>query len=154
MTGHQSVEPSLVPPKTVRIAPPGAFGRTRLAVEVIRIYARVRWLLARRGAARSVAAIRGELSEHAATDSDQLRVVRGRRLGGAVVRVLRVLPTDSRCLMRSLVLTGLLARRGVYAKVVIGVRPEPSFGAHAWVEVDGQPLLASDEATFQRLVEL
>jgi hypothetical protein len=52
------------------------------------------------------------------------------------------------------VLTEMLARRGVYAKVVIGVRPEPSFGAHAWVEVDGHPLLATDESEYHRLVEL
>ena len=56
--------------------------------------------------------------------------------------------------MRSLVLTEMLARRGIYAKVVIGVRPDPSFGAHAWVEVDGQPLLPTEEATYHRLVEI
>ena len=56
--------------------------------------------------------------------------------------------------MRSLVLTGMLARRGVYATVVIGVRPEPTFAAHAWVEVDGRPLLPDDESIYRRLVEI
>ena len=41
------------------------------------------------------------------------RDMAGRRLGHAVARTLRVLPADSRCLMQSLVLTRLLARRGI-----------------------------------------
>ena len=89
-----------------------------------------------------------------AAEPDGLRVLRSLLLGRAVMRVLGLLPTDSRCLMRSLVLTGMLARRGVYAKVVIGVRADPSFAAHAWVEVDGRPVLPTDESTFQRLVEI
>ena len=81
----------------------------------------------------------------------------GVRLGRAVTRTLRLVPADSRCLMRSLVLTGLLARRGIDSSLVIGVRPEGEFGAHAWVEHDGRPLLPSGatpdgEATFERLV--
>jgi Transglutaminase-like superfamily len=56
--------------------------------------------------------------------------------------------------MRSAVLTGMLARRGVHARVVIGVRPNPNFEAHAWVELGSRPLLATDEATFRRLAEI
>jgi hypothetical protein len=136
------------------LATAGVFRRVRLAVEVLGIYARVRWLVLRRGAVPAVAVLRRGLHEHVSTEPDAARVVRGLRFGRAVVRVLSVLPTDSRCLMRSLVLTRMLARRGVYAKVVIGVRPEPSFGAHAWVEVDGQPLLPTGESTYHRLLEI
>ena len=125
-----------------------------LALEVLGTYARVRWLLVRRGTAPAVPILRRGLYAHTKPGPEELRVRRGLRLGRAVVRVLRLLPTDGRCLMRSLVLTGLLARRGVYATVVIGVRPDPSFGAHAWVEVDGHPVLATDESTYYRLVEI
>ena len=43
----------------------------------------------------------------------RLATARARRLGRAVMRTLDPLPLDSRCLVRSLVLTTLLARRGV-----------------------------------------
>ncbi len=128
-------------------------GRVRLAVEVVGTYVWVRWLVLRRGPVSAVSVLRRGLTEDA-HEPDNGRVLRGLRFGRAVVKVLRLLPTDSRCLMRSLVLTKMLARRGVYGKVVIGVSPEPSFAAHAWVEVDGQPLLSTDESTYHRLVEI
>ena len=63
------------------------------------------------------------------------------------------MPFDSRCLVRSLVLTSMLDRRGIRSRLVIGVSVEPSFSAHAWVECDGRPLLPPlDEAN--RLVDL
>lgn len=75
-----------------------------------------------------------------------------RRLGRAVLRTLRLLPTDSRCLIRSLVLTRLLARRSIPNTLVIGVRKTSEFEAHAWIEHDGQPILPAGEYT--RLTEL
>jgi hypothetical protein len=59
--------------------------------------------------------------------------------------------------MRSLVLTALLSRRGIASTLVIGVRPGGEFGAHAWVEHEGAPLLPSGatgsaETPFERLV--
>ena len=45
------------------------------------------------------------------------------RLGRAVTRTLPLLPSDSRCLMRSLVLTSVLARRGLPSTVVIASGP-------------------------------
>src|SRR5271165_6039797 len=60
-----------------------------------------------------------------------------RRLGAAVQRTLALLPGDTRCLAQSLVLTQLLARRGITARLVIGARADPEFIAHAWVEHDG-----------------
>ncbi len=64
-----------------------------------------------------------------------------RRLGSVVEQVLGPLPTDNRCLIRSLVLVRILARRSVDARLVIGVRLDDEFAAHAWVEHDEQPLL-------------
>lgn len=71
-----------------------------------------------------------------------------------MVRTLTVLPADSRCLMRSLVLTGLLARRGISSSLIIGVRLEPEFAAHAWVEYGGEPLLPPGDPSLGRLTEL
>ena len=76
------------------------------------------------------------------------------RLARATQRTLRMLPTDTRCLMQSLTLSALLARRGSPSRLVIGVSPGEEFGAHAWVELDGRPLLPPGGDTFQRLVEL
>jgi hypothetical protein len=77
----------------------------------------------------------------------------GARLGRVVSRTLAPLPTDTRCLAQSLVLTRLLARRGVRASVVIAVASEPEFQAHAWVEYENQPLLAAAGDSFKRLLE-
>jgi Transglutaminase-like superfamily/Coenzyme PQQ synthesis protein D (PqqD) len=48
-------------------------------------------------------------------------------------------PRKALCLQRSAVTTCLLRRRGVAARLVLGVRPVPLM-AHAWVEVDGRPV--------------
>ena len=74
------------------------------------------------------------------------------RLGRAVARVLRLLPSDSRCLIQSLVLTRMLARRSMPSILVIGVRTGSAFEAHAWVEHEGRPILPPGQ--FTRLVEL
>jgi Transglutaminase-like superfamily len=132
----------------------GLWGGASLAAEVLGCYAWVRWLVLRRGPVEAVPVLRQGVSEHVPPDPDGLGVLRGLLFGRSVMRVLSLLPTDSRCLMRSLVLTRMLARRGVYTKVVIGVRQDPSFAAHAWVELDGQPLLPADDPTFHRLTEL
>jgi hypothetical protein len=77
---------------------------------------------------------------------DDLRIAR------AAVLVLRLLPTDTRCLMRSLVVLGLLARRGRTATLVIGVEPGRAFRAHSWLERGGHPILPPEG--FPRLVVL
>ena len=120
-----------------------------LATEILIAYARIRWLLRDRdvphtlGRIRAVSPDRRDAEE--ATDA---------RLARAVQRTLRWLPTDSRCLMQSLVLTALLARRGRGSSLVIGVSPAGRFTAHAWVERAGTPLLPAHEREFGRLAEL
>jgi hypothetical protein len=86
-----------------------------------------------------------------ATSVDRPQAV-AHRLASAVARAMPRLPTDSRCLAQSLVLSNLLARRGVRSRLVIGVETEDEFGAHAWVEMDGEPLLPPGQ--FGRLAEL
>ena len=61
-------------------------------------------------------------------------------------------PGDSRCLIRSLVLVRVLARRAIPSMLVIGVRKNPGFKAHAWVEHEGKAILAAGDYT--RLTEL
>jgi hypothetical protein len=56
--------------------------------------------------------------------------------------------------VRSLVVTRLLARRGIESKLVIGARTKPAFLAHAWVEHDGKPVIDPGDDSFGRLVEL
>jgi len=76
------------------------------------------------------------------------------RLGRAVSRTLGLLPTDGRCLVSALVLSRLLGRRRIEASLVVGVRGDPAFSAHAWVEHRGRPLLQRGDLSYERLVEL
>ena len=68
-------------------------------------------------------------------------------------KVLRRLPADSRCLFSSLTLMCMLERRGIGQVVVIAARPQP-FGAHAWVEVEGEAVLPAADPGYERLLEL
>jgi hypothetical protein len=133
--------------------PLGRAAKFALAAEIIAAYARVRLTLRRTDIRRTLAALRASRGAAARPEEPALA---GRRLGHAVVRTLRVLPTDSRCLMRSLVLVRLLARRGIDAKLVLAVAPgEPRDGfAHAWVEYHGRPLLDPGGPQYGRLAEL
>ena len=83
---------------------------------------------------------------------DPLEHLVARRLGKVVGKVLRMLPTDSRCLIRSLVLVRILSRRSIPCTLVIGVRKESDFQAHAWVEHDGVPILPA--GAYTRLMEM
>ena len=127
--------------------------RARLGVEIVAAYARANLELRRVPIEEVMARLRvAESSAVAAHGASELE--EARRLGGAVVRTLRFLPGDTRCLRRSLVLVRLLARRGIAARLVIGARTAPDFLAHAWVEHDGKPVLSPLDGSFGRLVEL
>jgi hypothetical protein len=76
------------------------------------------------------------------------------RLGYAVAKTLRVLPTDSRCLVQALVLSDLLSSRDISSTLVIGAHSKPTFEAHAWVEYAGRPVLSPQGFQDSRLVEL
>ena len=78
----------------------------------------------------------------------------GMRLGFGVSKALAPLPFDSRCLVRSLVLTAMLARRGIDGRLVIGVDAGTEFAAHAWVEAGGLALLPVESERYGRLTEL
>jgi hypothetical protein len=126
--------------------------KATLVAEIVGAYVRVRWWLWRTDLPQTLAAARGAHGEPQADERESL--VLGTRLGQAVGRTLRVLPTDSRCLMQSLVLTRLLARRGIESALVIGVAVEPEFVAHAWVESDDAPLLPTNGSAYARLLRM
>jgi Transglutaminase-like superfamily len=136
--------------------PLSPLGKLWLAAEIVFTYPRVRWLLWRRDLPAVVATLRrfpnpdGESGGESGNDYRR----RGRQLGRAASRTLRLLPADSRCLARSLVLLALLARRRIAAQLVIAARQGPDFAAHAWVELEGVPLLDPGPRDYERLVEI
>jgi hypothetical protein len=123
----------------------------RLAWEVVGTYVRARILLRRYQLGDAVQALRAGASPAEPTG---FQLLQGVRLARIVRRTLGALPADSRCLVQSLVLTALLARRGVETTVVVGVKSDPSFEAHAWVEFEGYPLLSPGDGGYGRLLEL
>ncbi len=122
----------------------------RLTVEILLTYAHVRRLERGRDLEQVMARVRA--SRRRTNHGQAVDRAAALRLGDAVTRVLRLLPTDDRCLVRSLVLSSLLTRRGLPVALVIGVRTSPQFAAHAWVEHAGRPLLAA--GGYERLTEL
>ncbi|HEY7076271.1 MAG TPA: lasso peptide biosynthesis B2 protein [Solirubrobacteraceae bacterium] len=112
--------------------------RVRLAGEVIWTYLQVRRLMDRHDIVTVVSALRDGSGDR--LDPESARRIAS-RLGRPVWRTLAPLPADSRCLVRSLVVLRMMARRGVRCDLSIGARPGTEFAAHAWVELNGDPVL-------------
>lgn len=130
----------------------GPVRKVRVMVEILRAYVRARVLLGRREFPVVLAGLRDLPNTSKASELDQQLL--GVRLGRAIERTLGPLPTDSRCLIKSLVLTRLLANRGIRGEFIIGVRWDPNFQAHAWVEKAGIALLDDGGGSYERLAEL
>lgn len=134
----------------------GPAARAALGLEIVLAYGRVSRELRRGPIEQVVERLRSSRLTASASPGAGERE-EARRLGWTVVRALRFLPGDTRCLRRSLVLTRLLARRGIACRLVIGARSQPEFLAHAWVECGGDPVLSPLDGSFGsfgRLVEL
>ena len=127
--------------------------KAKLVVEILLGYGRARWALARHPLPKALELLRRPGRRRNARSGDEAILVGG-YCGWLVMRTLDRLPTDDRCLMRSLVLTWMLARRGLASQFVIGVRPGASVPGHAWVERDGLALLPPERDSFTRLVTL
>jgi hypothetical protein len=147
----------------VTLAPPTEAGRQAythlsrrqklgLATEILVTYLRTRRGLRRHGLEVTLAISRSSETPTPPPGADAL--LTGLRLGRIVGKTLGALPADSRCLVRSVVLVALLAKRGIPSRLVIGVQPQPTFEAHAWVEYGGYELLPSGEAAHGRLADL
>jgi hypothetical protein len=126
--------------------------RGRLAAEIVVAFLRAQRELRRAPIASVVERLREGRSPARGEDPGGLE--EARRLGRAVVRTLALVPGDTRCLRRSLVLLQLLARRGISGRLVIAARTDPDFLAHAWIECGGEPVLVPASESFGRLVEL
>jgi hypothetical protein len=124
--------------------------RLALVAEVMVTYVVVRWEVRKRELPAAVAALR------TGRRLPRLPVVarEPRALAASAERVVARIPGDSRCLMRSLVVLAMLARRGVDARLILAARPAPEFAAHAWVEREGDPLLPTRGFGDARLAEL
>ncbi len=137
-------------------APPRRMSAGRklaLGAEILLAYGRARRRMAREGNARTLVALtRGAPAGE--RGSAAIDIAQARRLGRAVRRALWMLPEQRGCLARSLVLIDLLQRRGARATLVIGARADPTFRAHAWVELAGEPLLSPGGYGASRLAEL
>jgi len=131
------------------IAPLSSAAKVSLIGEILRTYLIVRWRMRGNDIRDMVAQLRGDADIPRHSDQPLAR-----RLARAVSRTLRLLPTDSRCLSRALVLDTLLTRRSLQSVVVIAARSEPDFAAHAWVEHDGIAVLPAGTAGYQRLIDL
>lgn len=133
-----------------------AAAKAALAAEILACYVVARWRMPRREIRDVVTACRAPLARASRTGrtpgADEGLVAA--RLGHTVTRTLRALPTDNRCLVQALVLSRLLARRGIPSRLVIGAHTEPQFTAHAWVEYEGRPVLPTQGYRDSRLVEL
>src|SRR5262249_41622417 len=138
---HGSVRPT---PKPVLVA------------EILSTYAVTRWRMPRGDIRDVVRANRGGLASAPGEPESISRETWAvaARVARAVTKTLRVLPTDSRCLVQSLVLSRLLATRGIPSTLVIGARADSQFEAHAWVEHGGYPLLPQEGYEDYRLLEL
>jgi hypothetical protein len=129
--------------------------RARLVYEIVAAYLQARRELRRAPIESVLAALRAESPAPQATPTQAAaQLEEARRLGWVVARTLKLMPGDTRCLARSLVLTRLLAQRGIPSKLVIGAQAAPDFLAHAWVECDGQPVLSPGDGSLGRLAEL
>lgn len=133
---------------------PSRVTKAALVVEILAAYVRIRWRLLRSDLPSTLAGVRSSHLREGARSTDPEAQELGKQLARAVSRTLGSLPFDSRCLLRSLVLVSLLARRGLPASLVIGVVSEPRFTAHAWVESEDVALLPTNGPSYQRLVRL
>ena len=126
--------------------------RISLGVEIVRAYLTVRALSARRPLPAVVLALRDAPAAAGLPLPDP--GVDGIRLGRAVMRTLVLTPGGTKCLMRSLVLLRLLARRGVAdGELIIAVQPGPAvLDAHAWIELGGRALLPPGDGHERLLV--
>ncbi|QXP82894.1 lasso peptide biosynthesis B2 protein [Methylococcus sp. ANG] len=76
-------------------------------------------------------------------DMQQRIVIQPEKTGTALARASRYVPGTT-CLMQALAGILMLSRQGYIAELCIGVaKPNGEFGAHAWVECGGRPVVGT-----------
>ena len=73
-----------------------------------------------------------------------------RRAGRIVRKVSAALPFDPRCLARAMAVQWMLRRRGLASQLVFGAGrfgARPALRYHAWLHVDGRPVIGGGPAT-------
>lgn len=148
---------ALVKRNAAKPIPAGGMPRSlkvALIAEILASYVRARRRMARGDIRDVVQAVRDHLHTAGQPQAGADQELVAARLGYAVGKTLRTLPTDSRCLVQALVLSELLSHRGIPSTLVIGARSQPEFEAHAWVEYAGRPVLSTQGFQDARLVEL
>jgi Transglutaminase-like superfamily len=143
--------PGVVTAAVAAIAPPRRPpAKVRLAAEIVWTTLRVRRLVRRNDLPTTLDRCRAAAAGRAPVLARDEVV----RMSRAVRRTIGLLPGDSRGLVASLVLIAVLARRGVVASLVVGVRGGKEVGTHAWVEVGGFPAAPAARDKFAQLVAL
>jgi len=67
------------------------------------------------------------------------------RVGYAVLRAARLLPWHPTCLRQAITVKRMLRRRGITSRLQLGVSRPALPEAHAWVTVQGQPVIGHGE---------
>jgi hypothetical protein len=133
----------------------GVTEKIGLAAELVAAYVGVRVRVRRVPLASLLARLRsGVVDSGIPAGQAAAEHVQAVRLGRAVRKALAHVPGDTRCLTQSLVLTTLLARRGIGSTMMLAAATGDEFRAHAWVEHGGVPVLPAEGPSFVRLVAL
>lgn len=115
-----------------------------LAVEAVALLYRARWLLRTRALDEAVRAMVPNLSPRRAPDHVTRDVETATTLA-----LTRFRPTRTTCMVRALVRCAMLRKRGFPAAWVMGVRPgTDDLEGHAWIEVDGVPIMEDEPPRF------
>src|SRR6476469_2570011 len=93
--------------------------RLAVGLEIVTTYGKARWWLMRHEFPEAVSAARRVGQRPAVETPDP--TASAIRLGRTFDRTLSAIPFDGKCLIRSLVLTHMLSRRGIESRFVLGV---------------------------------
>jgi hypothetical protein len=107
-----------------------------------------------------VLALWGFKHVRAAVSRTRRRVTRDEPDADTVIRVVDAVRSTcvlyfkkNHCLQRAFVATRMLRRRGIAATLIIGSQPTP-IRSHAWVEVDGVPVInRTTHLTFYQVID-
>jgi hypothetical protein len=72
-------------------------------------------------------------------------------IGRALDRAASIVPWRADCLVKALAAQHWLGRLGLPARIELGARAAPAFGAHAWVRVGDAVVVGGDTAPFAPL---